>query len=299
MFGRPTKKNLRMRLLLPVALAIATSGTAQYGSFSTAALKTASANTTLVVLDGSNTGYNAAMTNAIKADWKFTSSVDFINTNDLATQPIDPTKNYVMKITRVDKEKHAATFIALVAGWKQKKGEELVVENNAVTNIPAAQELASIMVDPKVINETGTAMIGIYVKHIQDYLSRVLKGDITDKATTDRLYQGRAHLVKEMDLLITQEHLDKTVPDAAKAAETYRHSLRILPQDELMQYVEAGKSVAIADVVLTGSEKTKWCFKRIFNATTGELMYLRDDAALFGKKEGFITEDLRMLQQSR
>jgi hypothetical protein len=50
---------------------------------------------------------------------------------------------------------------------------------------------------------------------------------------------------------------------------------------------------------MTGEYKTKWCFRRVFNASTGELMYLRDEAALFGKKEGFITDDLRILEQSR
>jgi hypothetical protein len=60
---------------------------------------------------------------------------------------------------------------------------------------------------------------------------------------------------------------------------------------------EAG--IAISDIVMTGEYKTKWCFRRVFNASTGELMYLRDEAALFGKKEGFITDDLRILEQSR
>ena len=300
MFGRPTKKNLRMRLLLPVALVITTSGSAQYGTFSTATLKAASVNTTLVVLDGGNTGYNAAMTNAIKADWKFTTGVYFINTNDLATQPIDPTKNYLMKITRVDKEKHAATFIALVAGWKQKKGEELVVENNAVTNIPATQELASIMVDPKVISEAGTAMVGIYVKHLQDYIKQVQSGKITDKATADRLYAGRNRLIKDMSLLMARNHMDKTVPDPAKMKETYTHNAEIVDFSKVVDMAATGESgIAISDVVLTGEHKTKWCFKRIINANTVELMYLRDDAALYEKKEGFIAEDLRMLEQSR
>ncbi len=289
-----------MRLLLPVALAVATSASAQYGTFSSAALKTASVNTTLVVLDGSNTGYNAALTSAIKADWKFNSSVDFINTNDLATQPIDPAKNYLMKITRVDKEKHAATFIALVAGWKQKKDEALIVENNAVTNIPASQELASIMVDPKVINENGTAMIGIYVKHLQDYIKQVQSGKITDKATADRLYAGRTRLIKEMTLWFAQDHLDKTVPSLDKVKETYTHNAEVVDRNKMNAVATSGESgIALSDVVLTGEHKTKWCFKRVFNANTGELMYLRDDAALYEKKEGFISEDLRMLEQSR
>lgn len=289
-----------MRPLLYLALAAAIPASAQYGSFDAAALKAASSLTTLVVLDDGNTGYNAAMTNAIKADWKFTSSVDFINTNDLATQPLDPMKIYLMKIKRSDKEKHDAVFIALIAGWKQKKGEVLNVEDGVVMNLPATQELASIMVDRKVVNETGTAMVGIYMKHLQDYLKNVQAGKIKDKATADRLYADRTKKLKEMSIHFAVDHLDKSVPDAAKVKETYTHQVELMPLSKATEAAANGLSgIAVSDVVISGEDKTKWCFKRIFNANTGELMYLRDDAALFGKKEGFITEDLRMLEQSR
>lgn len=289
-----------MRPFLYLALAAAIPASAQYGSFTASAVKAAAANTTLVVLDDGNTGYNAAMTSAIRGDWKFTASADFINTNDLATQPLDPTKNYLMKIKRSDKEKHDAMFIALIAGWKQKKGEALIVENGAVTNIPVEQELASIMVDPKVVNEAGASMVNVYIKHLQDYLKNVQSGKITDKATADRLYAARTKRLKEMSIMFAKEHLDKSLPDMAKIKETYSHPAELAEVAKLAEVASSGDSErAISDVVLTGEDKTKWCFKRIFNANTGELMYLRDDAALFGKKEGFITEDLRMLEQSR
>lgn len=273
---------------------------AQYGSFDAKAVAAAKNNTTLVVLDGANTGYNAAMTTAARADWKFTGSMDFINTNDLATQPMDPAKNYLMKIRRADAEKHDAVFLALVAGWKQKKGEALVVENDAVTNVPATQELASIMIDPKAAGSSGTAMIGLYVKHLLNYLKNVEEGKIKDKATADRLYASRNRLVKDLELWIAKEHLDKTIPDAAKAKETYTKPLQVMDLPQLMAVAEKhDPGVAITDVVMTGEHKTQWCFKRIFNSATGELMYVRDDAALFDKKKGFISEDLRMLEQSR
>ena len=56
----------------------------------------------------------------------------------------------------------------------------------------------------------------------------------------------------------------------------------------------------VSDAVITiGDHKNKHCFKRVFNAGTGELMYLRDDAAIFGKKEGFIEEDLKAISRAR
>ncbi len=301
MFGATRKNVPRIMRTLALLATIATlTAAAQYGSFDPKAISAAQANTTLVVLDDANTGYNAAISDAMKGEWKFTSSLEFINTKELATQPLDPTKNYLMRIKRTDAEKHDGVFLALVAGWKQKKGEALVVEDDAVTNLPASQELASIMIDPKVVSTSKTAMLKLYVKHFQDFLTNVEKGKIKDKATADRLYQNRTHLIKDMELWIAKEQLDKSVPDAKKATETYTHALQVMDMDQLMAAAASSKDgVAIGDVIITGTEKTKWCFKRVFNANTGELMYLRDDAALYGKKEGFISEDLRMIEQSR
>jgi hypothetical protein len=290
-----------MRLSAILALsAITLTANAQYGSFDPKVVTTAKATTLLVVLDDGNTSYNQAVMAAVKGEWKFTKSFDFINTADLATQPLDPTKSYLMKIKRVDAEKHDAIFLAVIQGWKQKKGEALEVADGAVVNIPATQDVASLMIDAKAVGSTNSALVKLYVKHLQDYLKNVESGKIKDKATADRLYASRNRLVKEMDLWIAKEHLDKTVPDATKAKETYTKGLQVMDLSQLMAAAEKGDgNVAISDVVMTGEYKTKWCFKRIFNVSTGELMYLRDDASLFEKKQGFIAEDLRMLEQSR
>ncbi len=291
---------MRISALTIIAVLSALTATAQYGTFTAKAVTAAKTGTTLVLLDDGDSPFNRDIMNAMKANWKFTASTDFIRANDLATQPLDPAKTYLMKILRSDAEKHDAVFLALVQGWKQKKGEALSVTAGAVTNLPAGQELASIMVDAKALANTSSAMLNIYVKNLQDYLKQVESGKITDKATADRLYASRNRFVKDIDLWIAKEHLDKSVPDAAKAKETYTRKLQIMDLAQLMAAAENGQpDVAISDVVITGDYKTKWCFKRIFNANTGELMYLRDDAALFGKKEGFISEDFRMLEQSR
>lgn len=283
---------LAATLLLPCA--------AQYGTFEAAVVKDAAARTTLVVLDDGNTSYNQAITNAVKADWKFTGEVDFINLRDLGTRPLDPSMNYLLRIQRSDKEKHDAVFLALCKGWKQKKDEALIVEGGAVVNMPAVHELASMQIDPKAVDGPGSAMLGIYVKHLQNYLKLVQDGKVTDKTTADRIYAARTKAVKGMTLMIAAEHLDKSVPDLARLKETYTHDAAVTALDRVMEAAGSGKStVCIADVVLTGVDKTQWCFKRVFNAGNGELMYLRDDAALYGKKLGFISEDLRMLEQSR
>ena len=290
---------MRNNLLL-AAIAVSVSASAQYGTFDKKALEAAKSSTTIVLRDAADSPFNRDLLNAVKANWKFTASTDFGTITDLATTPIDPAKTYLMKIRKSDKEKHDATFLALVQGWKMKKGETLNVESNAVTNLPSAQELTSIMIDVELLNSGGSAMLNIYVKNLQDYLKQVETGKISDKATADRLYASRNRQVKEMELWLAKDQLDKSLTDLAAIKETYKQDVKLMDYSQLISAATQGTpNVALADVLITGEYKTKWCFRRSFNASTGELKYQRDEAALFDNKKGFIKEDFRVLEQSR
>lgn len=290
---------MRNTILLS-ALALASTASAQYGTFDKKAVATAKAASTIVLRDGNDSPFNTALLNAVKADWKFTANTDFGTITDLVTAPVDPARIYLMKVRKTDKEKHTATFLALVQGWKMKKGELLQVEDNAVTNVPPEQELASILIDAKLLDNGGNALLGVYVKNLQDYLKQVEAGKITDKATADRLYASRNRFIKEQELWVAKEQLDKSLTDLAAIQGTYKQDVKLMDFAQLMAAATKGQpGVCVADVVINGEYKTKWCFRRVFNVHTGELMYQRDEASLFDKKMGFIAEDFRVLEQSR
>jgi hypothetical protein len=290
---------MRSTFLSLITLA-AFSAQAQYGTFDKKAVTDAKSAALNVVLEDGDSPYNRVIIDAVRANWKFNKDVDFIKSADLATQPLDPLKVYLMRTVKSDAEKHDGVFLTLVRGWKQKKGEALSVENGGVKGIPPAQELAFILFDAKAISENSSPMLNIYVKCLQDYLKLVESGKITDKTTADRIYQSRNRFIKDMDLIVAKEHCDKSLTDAAKIKETYTHNVQLTSLNDVMNAASGGKSgVAITDVVMTGDYKTMWCFRRVFNANTGELMYQRDEAALYGKKLGFISEDFRILEQSR
>jgi hypothetical protein len=275
---------------------------AQYGTFDAATAKAARNATLLVVLDGRGSPYDQAIMNAVKSEWKANAALDFITAADLGTRPIDPAAVYLMKIAKTDPVKFEGTFLAVVQGWKTKKGETLALRDGAFTNVPAERELATLIIDPKAIGEGDpTALLRLYVKHLQDYLRLVESGKVTDKATADRTYAGRTRLVREGELLFAKEHLDKSLPGEEKVKEQYTSPFRIVDRNGLQDALEKqDRSVCVSDVVLTiGDHRNKHCFKRIFNSGTGELMYLRDDQAIFGKKEGFIEEDLKAVERAR
>ena len=291
-----------MRTLLALAsLAVSLNISAQYGTFDPAAVKAAKAGTTVVVLDDGDSPYNRTIMDAVKNQWKFTTEVDFVKVGELAAQPIDPAKNYLLKTVKVDPVKFEGTFLTLVKGWKLKKGDALQAKGNAFTNIPSEQELAFLLIDPKSIYENlNTGMLQIYVKHLQDYLKNVEGGKIMDKATADRLYAGRTRLIRDTELHLAQEHLDKSVPDLASVKENYTAPASIVALSGILGTVDAqDRTITVSDMLLTGEYKTKHCFKRIFNAGTGELMYLGDDAAIAGKKEGFLSTDLTNVARAR
>jgi len=289
-------------LLTAVAALLLTTGlSAQYGTFDAAAVKAAKGTTTIVVLDVGDTPYNRALMEAVKSDWKFTGSYEFVKAPELAMRAITPEQTFLMKLTKVDPVKFEGTFLTLVRGWKQKKGEFLQEKDNAFTTVPADQELASILIDPKGIDANNTgAMLGVYVKHLQNYLDLVAAGKITDKTTADRTYSGRTRLVRDTELWVAKEHLDKTLPDAAKVKEFYTAPVQVMDRVQLMSAIDRKDAgITITDVVITGDHRNKHCFKRVFNAATGELMYQKDDAAIYGKKEGFLDEDLKSIIRAR
>jgi hypothetical protein len=281
---------------------LALNGMAQYGTFNSAAVKTAKATTTIVVLDGGGTPYDQAIMTAVKGDWKFTGSFEFVTAADMAMQPVSPEKTYLLKIAKVDPVKFEGVFLTLVQGWKPKKGEMLTAKENAFTSIPETQELASMLIDDKGMAEKNTAMmIVLYVRHLQDYLKQVESGKVTDKATADRLYASRARLIRDTEFWIAREHLDKSIVDAAAAKVSYTAPMQLMALPQLMSAVEKqDRAYTISDVVITvGDHKNKHCFKRVFNAGTGELMYISDVQAIFGKKEGFIEDDLKAIERAR
>lgn len=292
---------MQLRALAIATLLSITTLHAQYGSFNASAVKAAKATKTVVVLDAGDSPYNRTIIESAKSNWKFTPEIEFVTTAELAAQPISPDRIYLLKTRKADPVKFDATFLALVKGWKPKKGEVLAQTNNEFTSIPAEQELAFIQVDPQMMNDKGMArLLDVYMKHLQNYLSLVEGGKITDKTTADRLYATRNRLVRDTELWLAQEHADKSLPDAAKVKEFYTAPCQVMALSQLASALEKqDKNITISDVVMTGDHKNKHCFKRVFNVGTGELMYLRDDASIFGKKEGFLVEDLKVLDRAR
>ena len=290
------------KLIIPPFVLLCLGAHAQYGTVDAKAVTAAKAMTTLVVLDDGDSPYNRAVMDAVKAHWTFTATYDFIHVHDLATAPLAVDKIYLMKTVMTDPTRFEMTHLSVVQGWKQKKGETLETKGGSFSNIPADKLLAMIQCDPAWLAEhSATAMYALYVKNVQDYLGLVAAGTIIDKATADRTYASRNRMIKDrLSIHVAKEHLDKSLAGTAAIKMVYTHPVEVAPlEKQLEAVVQQDAAVCVTDVIITGTNEKKHCFKRVFNCRSGELMYLRDEPSIFGKKEGFIEEDFKQIERAR
>jgi hypothetical protein len=108
-------------------------------------------------------------------------------------------------------------------------------------------------------------------------------------------------LVKDMELWVAKEQLDKGLPDLAAIKATYTHQVKLMDAVQLMSAATQGTpGVCLADVVITGEYKTKWCFRRVFNASHGRAdVPARRGRPLSTRRWASSSEDFRILEQSR
>jgi len=290
---------IRSTLLSSIFLTLATVSFAQYGAYDASMAKSVSNTELIVILENGNPVASAALKTAVEQFWT-KGDFTFSTPGDLAASGFLPGKTYLAHHIVQDPKRFEMNYLSLVQGWKMKKSQQVLSDGNGLMEVPADQVIASILFDPEAVNTTSSPMMGIYVKHLQDYVDQVSKGKIRDQTTADRLYGSRTRMVKEGTLQLSKGHVDKTFPDEASVKEVFSSSYAIKNQGEVMELVQAPtKEINVADVVLTGEYKTKHCFKRVFNAATGELMYLADEPSLQGKKEGFLIDDMKSIARAR
>ena len=272
---------------------------AQYGTFSKDVVDDFKKTTLSVVLDNGQTEYNEYIQMVMAQAWKM-NKVDFISMSDFKAAQIDTERSFLVKVRKATDQKHEATYLTILRGWKKKNGEASTY-GNSIKNVDFATEVASIMMDPgKMEKDLEGPKLWLYMKSMANYIELVGDGKVRDKATADKIYSTRTRHLHEMELVMTEADLDASVREAKKFEEFYTKAYQIIGDDQIWGAIESeDKNLAVVDVVYTGEYKTRHCFKTIYNVRTGEVMYKSDDASLHGKKQGLIEDDLKSLERAR
>lgn len=272
---------------------------AQFGTYDAGLASSVSQKPLIVVLDNTNSAYNAALKSAVEKHWTL-GSYSFSTLGDIGASGYLPDNNYLLHTSYTDPKTFEMHHVSVVAGWKMKKSQKVSTKGNAAVEVPAEQVIAGILFDPEKINDGAAFMMELYVKHLQDYIGHAAKGKIADKTAAIRLYESRTRFVKDGKLVFSSTHLDKTFPADSEVKEVFSSDYERGDLASLESAVTSpSRDVYVSDVVITGDYKTKHCFKRVFNTATGEIVYLHDEPALYGKKEGFMMDDMKSIARSR
>ena len=227
--------------------------------------------------------YKVEVKNAVEQYWKH-SAFEFIDETAYETYKADPAYSFIL-MTDGEVNGYPTRFFTLAMGNKKKSEQPLI--------------LKQLIVDGDKINSDGAPMVHLYVQNIQRYINGVSEGKITDRTFSDRWISDQTYRIIEMPLLVKESDLDVTVKDAEKQKEYYKGTLEVVSQERIKTAILENEAVAVVDVILTGDRRNMYCYKRVYDASTGEMLYRSDTESLYGKKQVLIDSDLKSISRAR
>ncbi len=238
--------------------------------------------TLAVVMDGSDR-YNEQLRDAVNQHWKYT-AVEFIDEATFEQYKSNASYSFFF-VQSGQVNGYDTDFFTLAIGNRRKSEQPLI--------------LKELIVDTDKINKDGAPMVHLYVQHMQHYINGVESGNITDRTFSDRVISKETYRIKEMPLLATEKDLEESIRSQAKQKEFYPGEIQTVSRERVNEAVLKNESVAVVDVILTGSRNNMYSYKRIYDAATGELLYRQDTESLHGKKQGLTDDDLKSLHKAR
>lgn len=241
------------------------------------------AKTTLAAVMSGSEAYQVQLKQAVEQNWKL-SNFEFVDEAGFEYLKGNPDYSFLY-LAEGEVNGLPVDMFTLAIGNKSKKEQPLV--------------LKQLIVDKKKISRDGAPMVHLYVKNIHAYVKAVEAGEAKDRTFAQRMISSKTYRLKEeLPLMALETDFDATMTPE-KRNEVYRGEIKIVSQDAINDAILEEKDVAVADVVLSGERREMYCYKYIFDAATGALLYYQETEALHGKKQGFIENDLSSISKAR
>jgi len=239
--------------------------------------------TTLCAVMTGTEAYQAQLKHAVEQYWTYT---DFQFIDEATFEEYKSDSDYSFFYIHLGEVNGYPTdFFTLGIGNKKKDARPLA--------------LKELIVDKKKINADEAHFVHLYVQHIQRYVKAVEEGKVTERAFSDRWISEETYRIQEMPLLVKESDFDPTIQDAAKRKDIYHGELEVAGQERINTAIAENESVAVVDVIMTGERRNRYCYKRVYDASTGEMLYRDDEEALYGKNHGLVDDDLKSIDRAR
>lgn len=235
-----------------------------------------------VVMSGSET-YQVELKQAVENNWKL-SEFEFIDEQTFENYKSNPDYSFLY-VQMGELNGYPTDFFTLALGNKKKSEQPLI--------------LKELVVDKQKINGDGAPMVRLYVQHIQLYVKAVEEGTIADGTFSGRWVSNETYRLKEIPLIAREKDFDTTLDDTEKRTTFFKGELIVADQERINNAILDEEDAGVVDVILTGERRNMHCYKRIYHAATGELLYSSDTESLYGKKQGLLSDDMKAIATAR
>lgn len=252
-------------------------------------IKTFMGTTTYVVLeDNPMSEYNFKIKEAVEKSWTIT-PYEFINTAQFEEMRGDITKSFLVKLDikfTGDKLEATYNFLSVVLGAGVRRH----------TDLP---DICSLPLAYKSVGEDSYAykLEGL-IKAAQFHIKNL---DQNPKLITKNIfkeYNKNRKQVKEKELWVLEQDLDRNVRSLTDVRKNYPHTVRIVTPDDIAKAV-AEKNPNVIYLHKVGPEGTRLqarCYKILIDAADGKMYYHNYHMISSKYGDGFLAKDFKRIK---
>jgi hypothetical protein len=252
-------------------------------------IKTFLGTTTYVVLeDNPMSEYNFKIKEAVERSWTIT-PYEFIKATEFEEMRSDISKSFLVKLDikfTGDKLEATYNFLSVVLGAAVKKH----------TDLP---DVCSLPLGYKAVGEDSYAykLEGL-LRAAQYHIKNLDKNPKLIKKNVFKQYNKNRKQVKEKELWVVEQDLDKTVRSLTDVRKNYPHTVKIVTPEDIEKAV-AEKNPNVIYLHKVGPDGTRLqarCYKLLIDAADGK-QYYHNFHNISGKKgDGFLAKDFKKIK---
>jgi hypothetical protein len=246
------------------------------------------ASKTCVVLDNAGTVYNALIKKAVGDCWKIT-PVEYIKRDEFEKRRKDPSFSFlILTETNFERDKSFTryNFINLLQG-------------KSVNGINEMPEICAVPLSPAGEDDTE---FGYKMEAVLNFIQKHATMISADPSLTGRrylkYYNKNVPEVAGRTILVMEEDLSPAVNTIDKIRVYYKNSIRIVPEDTIIQAITEKKPKTLVLVKVGPPSDNKshgFCFKMLIGTDDNDMYYYNQHLIDNNNPDGLLPADLKRL----
>lgn len=246
---------------------------------------------TYFVLDASMMSrYNFKIKDVAKGIWN--NSFEFIKRSEFEEKRMSESNSFVtfdkVWFTK-DKTKAEYYFLCLSLGGNYKNEKDMP----QLCTVPVSY----VDVD----EESYIYKLSAFLQILQDHIKMIENTSHVNKVNVIQQYNKNAFKIKEKELYVIKDELDKSINTESKFKTIYPYKFKFVSREILEDAIDnkLENVVFLHKVGPEGTQRKARCWKTIIDAETSELYYFNYHMISANKRDGLLEKDLKKISKAR